>query len=99
MESDSSRTEKSSTPSTTRSRASAVKFVPDLTQLGNATKDLPNAEIWPDKTYTCAITVNGRQKTMEFTRKKVTRGSAHPHRWVYEGKVLIRNRDVPEDNG
>ena len=73
-----------------------AKFIPNLTQLGDATKELPDAEIWPEATCICPIEVNGRQKTIEFTRKKVTRGSERPYRWVYEGKVLIRNRDVPD---
>jgi hypothetical protein len=37
--------------------------------------------------------VGNKRRFIEFTRKRITRGSARPYRWIYEGKVLIRKRD------
>jgi hypothetical protein len=97
MKSESSSSGRSSRTSTVKPKRSPIKFIPNLTQLSDATKDLPDAELWPDDTYACPIEVNGGQKTIEFKRKQITRGSERPYRWIYKGKVLIRNRDIPEN--
>ena len=64
-----------------------------MAQLQKAIKDLPDPELWSEKTCLCSILVEKKQKHLEFTRKRINRGDARPYRWVYEGKVLIRKRD------
>lgn len=93
----SSKSNHSSSSNSSKSKRKSTKFVPNLAQLNTATKELPDAELWPNDNFLCPILVDKKQKTIEFTRKQITRGSAKPYRWIYEGKVLIRNRDVPED--
>jgi hypothetical protein len=73
---------------------SANKFIPNLTQLNEASKDLPTPDIWPEKTYKCPIEVDGKQRTIEFSLKSVNRGKKQAPRWIYQGKVLIRKRDI-----
>ena len=96
MKSSSSRSRRSSSSSASKFKRKSPKFIPNLSQLRAATKDLPDAELWPDDSYVCPVKVDNKQKTIEFTRKQITRGKERPYRWVYEGKVLIRNRDVPD---
>ena len=76
------------------SRRQAVKFMPNLKQLNEATKELPDPDLWPEKTYCCPLEVDGKQRTIEFTLKRITRGKERTPRWVYEGKLLIRKRDA-----
>ncbi len=88
---------KTSPISPSRSRSGSTKFIPNLTQLQTATKELPNAELWPEDSFQCPVVVDEKTKVIEFIRKRITRGSSRPYRWIYEGKVLIRNRDIPEE--
>lgn len=97
MKSLSSKSGQISSTHASKSKRTSTKFIPNLTQLKEATKGLPDAELWPEDTCICPILVDEKQKTIEFTRKQITRGSTRPYRWIYEGKVLIRNRDIPEN--
>jgi len=83
----------SSSPKSSSSRNS-FKFLHNLTQLREAIKELPDPEEWPDESYVHTLLVNKRQKALEFIRKKINRGSTQAYRWVYEGKILIRKRDI-----
>ena len=80
--------------STPREASASPKFLPNLTQLQEATKELPDPEEWGEDNYTHQLLVNNQRKTLEFVRKRITRGSQRPYRWVYEGKILIRKRDI-----
>jgi len=79
---------------TKNSARSATKFIPNLKQLNEASKELPDPDIWPEKTYRCPVEVDGKQCTIEFTLKSINRGKKQAIRWIYEGKVLIRKRDT-----
>ena len=65
-----------------------------MEQLQKVLNDLPDPELWSEKTCSCSILVDKKKKFIEFTRKRINRGSTHPYRWIYEGKILIRKRDV-----
>jgi hypothetical protein len=69
------------------------RFIPNLSQLKEAVTQLPDADIWPEPTYTHKIVVDHREKTLVFSRTTVRKGNQRIYRWTYEGKVLIRNRD------
>lgn len=84
----------SSRRSSRRTYRKSTKFMPNLTQLQDAAKELPDPEIWPEESYSCPVEVDGKQKTIEFAIKTITRGSKETPRWIYEGKILIRKRDV-----
>ena len=84
---------KSSSTSSDSPRSVPSKFIPNMAQLQQALKDLPDPELWSEQTCSCSILVEKKQKFIEFTRKRINRGSTRPYRWVYEGKVLIRKRD------
>ncbi|HAV12529.1 MAG TPA: hypothetical protein DCX06_03380 [Opitutae bacterium] len=98
MNSESTRSSRRSQSSASRSKSQITRFIPNLTQLQSATKQLPDAELWPEDTCLCPIDANGKRQTIEFTRKQIKRGKERPYRWIYKGKVLIRNRDIPEDS-
>ena len=70
------------------------KFLPNLSQLQEAVKELPDPAEWPESTYTHTVTVDDRERRLEFVRKRISRGSESIWRWIYEGRVLIRNRDL-----
>jgi hypothetical protein len=65
-----------------------------MAQLQQVLEDLPDPELWSEKTCSCPILVDQKQQFIEFTRKRIKRGSSRPYRWIYEGKILIRKRDV-----
>jgi hypothetical protein len=70
-----------------------TKFIPNMAQLQKAIKELPDPELWAEKTCLATILIEQKQKTIEFTRKRINRGETRPYRWIYEGKILIRKRD------
>jgi len=88
----------SKTASSKKTSASASpsenKFIPNLSQLNSATKELPDPDIWPDKIFHCPIEADGKQRILSFVLRTIKRGKKSTSRWVYEGKILIRNRDI-----
>ncbi len=70
------------------------KFIPNLTQIQNATKGLPDAEECIEDTFTYFFVVDHQQKTIKFKKISLQRGDNQTARWIYEGKVLVRNRDI-----
>ena len=91
---------KSSSPSSSSRETSssgprsAPRFIPNLKQINEAANELPDPDIWPEATFECPVVVEGKQRSIEFELKSIARGKKHASRWVYEGKVLIRKRDV-----
>ncbi len=73
---------------------SAPRFIPNLKQINEAANELPDPDIWPEATFECPLEVEGKQRSIEFKLKSITRGKKQTSRWIYEGKVLIRKRDV-----
>ncbi|MDG1701319.1 MAG: hypothetical protein P8I61_00185 [Opitutae bacterium] len=71
----------------------ASKFIPNLEQLHRAIADLPDAETFEEDTFTTTILLQTVAKQITFTKKKIQRGSHLVGRWIYEGKILIRNQD------
>ena len=69
------------------------KFIPNLEQLHQAIASLPNASTFKDDTFSTTILIDSKAKQLAFTKKPIQRGSESVHRWVYEGKILIRNQD------
>ncbi len=84
----------SSRSSQSRQKEEAFKFTPNLSQLREATTLLPDPDEWAETSYTCRLSVDGVIRRIEFVKKRITRGSARVNRWMYEGKVLIRKRDI-----
>lgn len=72
---------------------SKEKFIPNIEQLIKVIKQLPDASSIPDTTYSTSIFINESAKVIQFTKKKIQRGSKKVDRWVYEGKILIREKD------
>ena len=71
-----------------------LKFTPNLSQLREATALLPDPSEWAETSYICRLSVNGTIRQIEFVKKRITRGSTRVNRWMYDGKVLIRKRDI-----
>jgi hypothetical protein len=90
----------SSNSSSSRSSSSRekkpAKFIPNIAQLQEVTKDLPDPELYNEDSCVASVYVNGKNQQLEFTRKRITRGKNRPYRWIYEGKILIRKQDVPK---
>jgi len=89
-ESSSSRRSKSQS----RAKDDELKFTPNLSQLKEATALLPDPNEWAETSYTCCLSVDGTIRLIEFVKKRITRGSTRVSRWMYDGKVLIRKRDI-----
>ncbi|MGB0259091.1 MAG: hypothetical protein ACPGES_10600, partial [Coraliomargarita sp.] len=80
--------------SKSRPKDDELKFTPNLSQLREATTLLPDPGEWAETSYTCRLSVDGTIRQIEFVKKRITRGSARVSRWMYDGKVLIRKRDI-----
>ena len=63
-------------------------FTPTLHQVQEATRKLPDVNLWPEDAIAIAIPVSGKSQLVKFEkhRKEATSGSI---RWSYRGKVLI----------
>jgi len=70
------------------------RFIPNVEQLQEAIQTLPDPELCGEDSYTAVIMVDERRRRLEFSRKRITRGSSRPYRWIFEGKVLIRKQDM-----
>lgn len=75
---------------------SVNKFIPNINQVREAMNQLPDPEEWAYTIYVSAISVDGKETPIRFKRLKIQRGSKKTYRWIYEGKILIRNRDVDD---
>ena len=73
---------------------SSARFIPNLKQLNEASKELPDPDLWPEKTYLSPVEDDGKKHAIQFTLKSIKRGKEQTPRWTYEGKILIRNRDT-----
>ena len=75
------------------SSTTASKFIPNLEQLNDAIADLPDASDYNDDSFTTTLIMDSIQQQIMFTKKPIKRGSKLVYRWIYEGKILIRNQD------
>ena len=82
----------SSSPKSPKSPANS-KFIPNLKQLHEAISDLPDASDYDENTFTTTLLIGSKMQQLTFTKKPIQRGSQLVHRWIYEGKILIRNQD------
>ncbi len=67
--------------------------MPNLKQLREVSEQLPDPEIYVPQTFDCRLVVDGAVHSIEFSKQQIQRGSRLVGRWIYEGKILIRNRD------
>ena len=81
-----------SSSKTSKSKA-ASKFIPNLKELHQAIADLPNASDYDENTFATTLLIGSKAQQLTFTKKPIQRGSQVVHRWIYEGKILIRNQD------
>ena len=79
-----------STSSTSNTQS---KFIPNLKQLHQAIADLPDASDYDEDTFATTLLIDSKVQQLTFTKKPINRGSQLVHRWIYEGKILIRNQD------
>lgn len=82
-----------SSSSSSSSLPPASKFIPNLEQLHTAIEQLPDASTIDEASFTTTILLRSVAKQITFTKKKIQRGSKLVDRWIYEGKILIRNQD------
>lgn len=75
-------------------RDNKEKFIPNFTQLQESLAALPDPDEWMEDTYTCRMTVDEKRRSLVFSKMKINRGTRKVSRWVYNGKVLIRKRDI-----
>ena len=73
---------------------SVDKYMPNLAQLKAAIQSLPDPETCSELRFMCPVKIDKQIKNIEFKRIRVNRGSKRPYRWIYEGKILIRNQDI-----
>ncbi len=66
------------------------KFVPHLSQVKEASKELPDAELWPEETYVAVV--KGKTRTYQLTFRRIpymSREKGKTFRWAYEGLVRV----------
>ena len=69
------------------------KFIPNLEQLHKAIADLPDASDYDEDTISTTLLIGSKEEQLTFYKKPIQRGSQLVHRWIYKGKILIRNQD------
>ena len=69
------------------------KFIPNLKQLHQAIANLPDASDFEEDSLVTTILIGSKVQQVTFTKKPIQRGSQLVYRWIYEGKILIRNQD------
>lgn len=68
------------------------RFLPSLSQINEAAKELPDPELWPEKEY--SVPISGNSKLYELTFRRIPfrdKEGNKTHRWIYEGKMLVRH--------
>ena len=83
----------SSSSSKSSKSSPASKFIPNLKQLHQAIANLPDASDYEEDTFATTLLIGSKVQQLTFTKKPIQRGSQLVHRWIYEGKILIRNQD------
>lgn len=71
------------------------RFIPSITQLKTATEELPDVELWPEEEY--VVPIEGRRRSYSISFRKVkykSRAGDKTCRWMYDGKVMVRNSDL-----
>ena len=66
------------------------KFVPHVSQLEEAAKQLPDAELWPEEIYIAIL--EGKTRSYELTFRRIpymSRTKKKTFRWAYEGLVRV----------
>ena len=70
-----------------------MKFIPNLQQLHQLIANLPDASDYEGDTFAATLLIESKTQEFTFTKKPIQRGSQLVYRWIYEGKILIRNQD------
>lgn len=70
------------------------KFLPNIGQIQDALPELPDPETWDEDRYSVFIDVDGKRRSITFKKVRIARGSKKVHRWIYSGKMLVRQRDI-----
>ena len=55
--------------------------------------NLPDASQYEEETFTATLLIGSKAQQLTFSKKPIQRGSQLVYRWIYEGKILIRNKD------
>ena len=82
-----------SSPSKSSKSPANSKFIPNLKQLQQAISNLPDASEYDEDTFASTLLVGSKVHQLTFSKKPIQRGSELVNRWIYEGKILIRNQD------
>lgn len=74
------------------------RFLPGINQLKKAAEELPDPEIWPEEEYVAPVESRSKVYSITFRRIKFnSRKKGKTYRWIYEGKVLFRQKSLDED--
>ena len=63
------------------------RYIPSMNSLKRAAESLPPAETWLADTFPVPL---GNGKTIEFRKIPFKANGRKTHRWIYDGKVMIR---------
>lgn len=73
------------------------RFLPSIQQFNHALATLPDPDLWPQDEFRAVVKGNsrdGESQEILFRKIKVSRSSGNTSRWVFEGRMMIRNRDI-----
>lgn len=74
------------------------RYLPTLTQVRDASRKLPDPNKWSNAVYVVPLGHSSDAPKLEFRRIKLSNSSEKSHRWVFEGKILIRSSDQAADD-
>ncbi|GHC00658.1 hypothetical protein [Cerasicoccus arenae] len=70
------------------------RFLPTIDQIKRAAEELPDPMTYEDDECSVSIKTGGSTRELDFKRIKFSSGKGiNVYRWIYEGKIMIRNSD------
>ncbi|WP_269538811.1 hypothetical protein [Cerasicoccus fimbriatus] len=71
------------------------RFLPSIDQIKRASEELPDADSHESEECAVSFKVGSTTRELSFKRVKFNAGEGKSiYRWVYDGKVMIRNSDI-----
>lgn len=72
-----------------------TRFIPSLSQIRLAAKELPDPEIWPEEDYIVPLESSSSVYEVTFQRIKFrSRRNGTNYRWIYNGRMLVRHAEA-----
>lgn len=69
------------------------RYIPSIQRVGEAAKELPNANTWKEETYQVKVSAS---RSITFRRVKFKVSGGKEFRWIFEGKIRLSSLETEE---